>query len=68
MHLLSLPLSTSHYGNEPTNELHVLVDTTQVVRSVIHPGTYESHALTVVPEISVHNLFLQAVDVAAPSL
>ena len=69
VHLLSLPLSISHYGRVPANELQVLVDTTQVVLSVTHPGTCVSQALTVVPDISVHNLFLQAVvDVAAPSL
>ena len=69
VHLLSLPLSTSHYGSEPANELQVLVATTQVVMSVTHPGTYVSQALTVVPEISVQSLFLQAVvEVAAPSL
>ena len=51
----------------PANELHVLVGTTQVVLSVTHPGTYVSQALTVVPEMSVHNLFLQAVVAVAPT-
>ena len=69
VHLLSLPFRISHYGKVPANELQVLVDTTQVVLSVTHPGTYVSQALTVVPDISVHNLFLQAVvDIAAASL